>query len=323
MKKYLLPREGTFYKANMHCHSTVSDGKLTPGELKAAYKERGYSIVAFTDHEVIKAHPELEDEEFLPITAAEIAFTNKESPFRFRKETHLNIYARQKNNTPDANAFFGEDDCRRHSTENINRAIKTARENGFIVCYNHPQWSLETIIDFSKYEGCFAMEVYNTGCDEDPFTITDEWNEASYCALCRMGRKIFPICSDDNHNGLTPDDRYYDTFGGFIMIKSGELKYDAVFSAIERGDFYASQRPEIYELYAEDGIIHIKTSPAYEIRFITEGRKGLCRRTSDKSALNSAEFEFPENDSFVYVMVTDFSGKRAFSRAYFKDEILL
>ena len=26
MKKYLLPNMGNYYKANMHCHSTCSDG---------------------------------------------------------------------------------------------------------------------------------------------------------------------------------------------------------------------------------------------------------------------------------------------------------
>ena len=41
MKKYLLPEEGQFYKANLHCHTTVSDGSLTPEEIKAAYKARG------------------------------------------------------------------------------------------------------------------------------------------------------------------------------------------------------------------------------------------------------------------------------------------
>lgn len=40
----------------MHMHTTVSDGPMTPEEVKAAYKERGYSIVAFTDHEVIVDH---------------------------------------------------------------------------------------------------------------------------------------------------------------------------------------------------------------------------------------------------------------------------
>ena len=65
MKKYLLPREGKFYKANMHCHTNISDGKMTPEEVKTAYKKNGYSIVAYTDHEIMMPHYELRDEEFL------------------------------------------------------------------------------------------------------------------------------------------------------------------------------------------------------------------------------------------------------------------
>ena len=34
MIKYLLPKEGNFYKANLHCHTTCSDGELTPLEMK-------------------------------------------------------------------------------------------------------------------------------------------------------------------------------------------------------------------------------------------------------------------------------------------------
>ena len=30
MKKDLLPSEGQFYKANLHAHTTLSDGHLTP-----------------------------------------------------------------------------------------------------------------------------------------------------------------------------------------------------------------------------------------------------------------------------------------------------
>ena len=43
---YLLPKEGTFYKANLHCHTVVSDGDLTPEQVKEAYMGQGYSIVA-------------------------------------------------------------------------------------------------------------------------------------------------------------------------------------------------------------------------------------------------------------------------------------
>ena len=58
MRKYLLPENGTFYKANLHCHSTVSDGKLSPEEMKAEYQKRGYSVIAYTDHKVMVPHPD-------------------------------------------------------------------------------------------------------------------------------------------------------------------------------------------------------------------------------------------------------------------------
>ena len=41
MKQYLFPQEGKFYRANLHCHSTLSDGKRTPEELKEIYKSAG------------------------------------------------------------------------------------------------------------------------------------------------------------------------------------------------------------------------------------------------------------------------------------------
>src|SRR5215813_8805491 len=39
-----------FYKGNLHTHSTRSDGKLSPEEVVAAYRERGYDFLALTDH---------------------------------------------------------------------------------------------------------------------------------------------------------------------------------------------------------------------------------------------------------------------------------
>ena len=53
MKKFLIAEEGNFYKANLHCHTTVSDGSMTPEEVKAHYKAAGYSILALTDHHII------------------------------------------------------------------------------------------------------------------------------------------------------------------------------------------------------------------------------------------------------------------------------
>ena len=73
MKKYLLPETGNFYKANLHCHTTVSDGKWTPEEVKKNYMAMSYSVIAYTDHDVLIPHPELADENFLPLNSYEMA----------------------------------------------------------------------------------------------------------------------------------------------------------------------------------------------------------------------------------------------------------
>ena len=68
----LLPSNGHFYKANLHCHSTLSDGRYTPEQLKALYLQHGYQIIAFSDHNRLVPHPELKEEGFLPLNAEHI-----------------------------------------------------------------------------------------------------------------------------------------------------------------------------------------------------------------------------------------------------------
>lgn len=72
MRHYFLPEAGNFYKANLHCHSNISDGKLSPEELKKAYREHGYSVLAITDHDAIFSHNELNEDDFLTLTSYEM-----------------------------------------------------------------------------------------------------------------------------------------------------------------------------------------------------------------------------------------------------------
>lgn len=45
---------------DFHCHSTYSDGRLTPGELVALAARRGVRILALTDHDITDGIPEAE-----------------------------------------------------------------------------------------------------------------------------------------------------------------------------------------------------------------------------------------------------------------------
>ena len=91
MRKYLISENGNFYKANLHCHSTLSDGKLTPVEIKDLYKRLGYSIVAYTDHDILIPHDDLTDDEFLALHGFEVEITRPEPPLSFAhlKSCHM------------------------------------------------------------------------------------------------------------------------------------------------------------------------------------------------------------------------------------------
>ena len=106
MKQYLLPEAGSFYKVNLHAHTVISDGRLTPEEVKEIFKAHGYSAVAFTDHEIMLDHSDLTDDGFVALTAYEYGFDlSKRNPVsavyegavkthEHTPKVHLNLYSK-------------------------------------------------------------------------------------------------------------------------------------------------------------------------------------------------------------------------------------
>ena len=57
-------------KCEFHCHTTNSDGKLSPREVLKLYKKNGYDVVAITDHDIF-TKPDYIPEDLLWIPAEE------------------------------------------------------------------------------------------------------------------------------------------------------------------------------------------------------------------------------------------------------------
>jgi hypothetical protein len=104
------------------------------------------------------------------------------------------------------------------------------------------------------------------------------------------------------------------------MIKAERLEYKAVTDALMRGDTYASEGPEIRSLWAEDGVIHIETSPADKVTMTTGVRRAAVIY-DEGEPVTSWDVPVQEGDKYVRFTVYDKYGKRAWSRAYFIDEI--
>ena len=332
MRTYLLPKDGSFYKANLHAHSTVSDGKLTPEQLKKLYQAKGYHILAYTDHELLVDHSELDDESFLTLTSMEYAFIEKDDYFSSRT-IELNLFAKDQHNTrqvcftpsyvihgekwrvPTVDRI-GEDYERAYTVESIQHVIDAANENGFLVSLNHPGYSMETPEFFGRFENLFAMEIYNH------ISLVgggvNDYNPAMYDDMLRRGKRLYCIAADDCHKNRADDDPLCDRYGGFVMLKAGSLTYANVISALEKGDFYASQGPLIEELYVEDGYVYIKSSPVKYIAMNTERRPfgGICMAREGES-LTEARFKLPINQAYVRFDLMDGTGKHANTRAYF------
>ena len=337
MKKYLLPNTGNFYKANLHVHTTVSDGDFTPEEIKKMYLEKGYSIVAFTDHEVMVPHPELTDERFLAITSTEISVNERnDCDFFFTKTYHLNIYSPYDHkscfNTFDKSKMWlnhsfdyitpeqeKETYNRVYSVDCINDIIKKANEEGCLVSYNHPVWSLQDYSDYIDLKGLWGIELYNTGCARNGYFDS----EKPFDELLRKGERILPLATDDAH-------KLVDCYGGFTMINAEKLTYDNIFNSLKNGDLYCSEGPEFYEISIEDNIVKVITSPVAYVGLSTDCRQLYAKR-DEENLLTEVCFDIswyfdlsndgPNEHQYIRITLVDKFGNRAYSRAYFREDL--
>ena len=322
MYRELLPESGHFYKVNLHCHTNISDGRQTPEEVKETYKALGYHAVCFTDHEVLLGHEELCDGDFIALHGYEAAI--KADQFRgtglFMPVYHFNMIAkdpkqreipcfyRQNTSFPGNSASYAEEqpcssliDTYYYNINWLNRYLKKVSESGFLINYNHPEWSLQTSADYLGLEHLHSIELINGGC-----RFHNDNTSLHYQNLLRAGKRPVPNAGDDNHAAC-------DCGFAWTMIKAPALTYRDLIAAYEQGDCYASEGPEIHSLVLDGDKIKVKTSPAAAITLHTEGR---YVRVAENCSQAEFLLEPQKFGRFFRIEVRDAAGKKAFSNAY-------
>lgn len=337
MKTYLISPKKTQYRANLHCHSVLSDGKLTPEQLKEAYKNEGYSILSITDHERPCNHSDLNDDDFLMLTGYE-AYIRPDPECRyniFEKELHINLFAKEPDNEAyicynpkyckyikddaerEALKKVGSTRTREYTTEYINEFTRTAVENGYLASYNHPVWSLEQEEMIFSYENIFSLEINNYSS----WLINNlEYSGALYDKLLRMGKSWFCHAGDDNHNGAPFGSVDCDSFGAYTMIMADELTYPSVISAMENGEMYASTGPRINEISYEDGVVHVECSDAKKIIVFDGSKSPMNKFAEHGKTVANGDFILKENTKYFRVVVIDQNSNTASSRGFMRSE---
>lgn len=155
-------KEEDFDKVNLHIHTSYSDGKSEFKEVVENAKEKGYKLIAITDHNTVEGHKKYQDD--ILLTGVEFDCW---CGYVF---IHLLAYGIDVNNEKLAkfmakNKAETEGDLiRLFSKRNVPELIKTIHEAGGIAVLAHPAcyWaiSLENLVKKLMSYGLDGIEVY-------------------------------------------------------------------------------------------------------------------------------------------------------------------
>lgn len=298
-------------KGALHCHTTRSDGWLTPKEAISIYKEHNYDFVAITDHNKYNFENYAAETGVLIIPGMECGALIEKDGYG-RRLHHTVCLGPLKE---DGNGFE-QDDIGPEGRDVVNnetyqRYLDEFHAKGNLTIHAHPEWSSTPPALFANLRGNVAMEIYNTlsdtkhDCDKDGFY----WDE-----VLGMGKKLWGVAADDAHGAQQ--------FGKAWVMVNAEKNVHSVLQALKDGKFYSSTGPEIYNFYVDDdNTAHIECSPVAKIRL--HGIKHPTRiQGADGELLTKAQFKLETKGrlyKYCRISVVDEKGYTAWSNPIFLD----
>jgi len=279
-----------FFKGNLHCHTTRSDGQLSPEEVIALYRGKGYDFLALTDHRMLSEPTHVEDDMLL--------FSGIETDYSLPGEVlHLvGIGMDPSYHLPESSAG--------HDPQSGIRQIRNHNGRAIVA---HPAWSLNTHTTLSALRDVTAAEIYNS-------VSTYPWNgdRADASVLLDIsaahGSPYRFVASDDSHGYKGEEGR------SFTVIQADELSRESFWEALDAGRFFASQGPLFEQISVENGLLTIRCSPVENVIFYSNNvwAYGRC---VNRTGQTEATYDLTANtdETFVRCQIVDAQGRSAWA----------
>ncbi len=303
MKDYRLSAMGkAWYKGNLHCHTTDSDGAEPPQAMIQHYQTAGWDFLVVTDHEVFSDYSSRGSREFLVLPGIEVGrdvavgchhVVGVAPPAA--AQSHGSVFEPPHQKTPDPGQGL----------------VDSMAERGYLPMYCHPVWSRREFPDLETMQAFGLLEIYNHGC---------HWENATGMGLhiwdnyLRRGRRIWGTAVDDCHSSGG------DSLGAWVVVRSSALSPEAILASLEAGHFYASSGPAIYEWAAEEGEIVVRCSPVRSVEFIAYEQRGLSVHADHPGGLTEARFRPQGREIFVRAQCVDYRGLTAWTNPIFLND---
>jgi hypothetical protein len=298
---------GKFWRGNLHTHSTLSDGALSPEAVCRRYREAGYDFLCLSDHFVGRYGYPIADTKpfrtnrFTTIPGAEVHV----GAMRNGEIWHLLAVGLPEGFAPPDAPDFEP----RAAAESAGALARRCREAGAFVAIAHPQWSGLTLDDAREIEAAHAVEIWNHGCHVESDRAD---GTAMLDLLLSEGRRLTGCATDDAHfHGP-------DHFGGWVMAKAEANEPEALLAALKAGAYYSSQGPRLHAVAFDGRALRVEASEVARIIVVGQGsasavvhEEGFARRGPVCEAV--VERARLDPSPWLRVVAVDAGGRRAWS----------
>lgn len=279
-------RSGRRIKAGFHCHTTQSDGGLSPREMAELYAARGFHCLGITDHFVV-TKVGLSREDFLCLSATE------------------------NGGMPDIIGVGVEAPAPRELPL-AERAAGLAAQGGFTIAA-HPTYCGVLPDEYAACPDLMAMEIYNAYCDA---AYANGYALELWDMVLGLGKRIWGVAGDDAH--LNPRKRRYSDAGlGWVEIWADALAPEPVLRALKAGAFFSTQGPAFEELVVTESGVSLTCTPVREVRWRTFGHVGHVDYVTGTPITHAELPAWFRPNSFLRIELVDEAGKRAWSNPFF------
>jgi hypothetical protein len=281
--------EGEWHRANLHAHTTASDGRADQAELIQAYQAEGYSVLAVTDHEVSSAVSEFSGSDFLLIDGVEVSV----APYAEEAPLHLVCLNIPRDTTVP-------------QVKDPNDMIAWTQEEGGEALLCHPYWSGNTTGQLLRLRGHVGIEIFNASCR----SIGKGYATVHWDNLLAGGAVVPGVAVDDTHGG--PEDGI-DVFGGWAMLRLEDLSTAGVMDALRSGCFYSSSGAEVTDFGVDGGQARVRCSEAAAVHLMGANWHGASFYQGDGQPVRQAETEVDPEWQYVRAEIVGTDGGRAWT----------
>lgn len=281
--------EGRWFRGNLHSHTTMSDGKLSPQDVVEFYRSRGYDFLCLTDHEKMSDPSGLSTEDFL-------VFTGVETGSKQSRHHIVGIGCKELGPFP--------------RQEMAQDAVDKIRSMGGLVFIAHPYWSALVDADVRSLSNIQGIELYNTGCEVE---IGRGFSTTHWDNLLFSGMMLDGFAVDDAH-------RYTDDApGGWVWVKAKRLAQEDILDSISNGFFYSSTGPRIEDIQVTEDTISVRCTPVETITFHSHGPTGNSVHRVGEGILTCATHKYRPEHRYVRVECIDGGRRMAWSNPIYTD----